>query len=245
MEKLQTENYNLFAETSLPVLLKNIDVQGLNSTEQEYLDMVRNWNRRNDANEKAVAVFTTWYDSLEAGIWKDEFSTIPQPWDWPDEYTLIEGLLKDTAYKFIDNISTPEKETLQHVVTAAFKKAVPVLAAADKQGKLSWSKFKDSGIQHLLRLAPLSRFHLTTGGGTNVINATEKFHGPSWRMIVQLTDTTEAYGIYPGGQSGNPGSKYYDTFVDNWAAGQYYPLWVMKKEEARDKRVIMKMSFGK
>ncbi len=245
MEKLQTENYNLFAETALPVLLKNIDVQGLNSTEQEYLEMVRNWNRRNDANEKAVAVFTTWYDSLEAGIWKDEFSTIPKPWDWPDEYTLIEGLLKDTAYKFIDNISTPEKETLQQVVTAAFKKAVPVLAAADKQGKLSWSKFKDSGIQHLLRLAPLSRFHLATGGGTNVINATEKFHGPSWRMIVQLTDTTEAYGIYPGGQSGNPGSKYYDTFVDNWAAGQYYPLWVMKKEEARDKRVIMKMSFGK
>ena len=54
-----------------------------------------------------------------------------------------------------------------------------------------------------------------------------------------------AYGVYPGGQSGNPGSKYYDNFVDTWAAGQYYKLWVMKKEEANDKRVIGKMVFDK
>ncbi|MBL0334713.1 MAG: penicillin acylase family protein [Chitinophagaceae bacterium] len=27
---------------------------------------------------------------------------------------------------------------------------------------------------------------------------------PSWRMIVQLTGTTEAYGVYPGGQNGKP-----------------------------------------
>ena len=245
MQALQTENYNLFAETALPVLLRTIDETSLNGTEKEYLDIVRNWNRRNDANEKGVAVFTTWFDSLEVQVWSDEFSKVSKPWDWPDDYTLIEGLLRDSIFTFTDNINTPEIESLQQVVTAAFKKAVPVLAAADKEGKLSWSKYKDSGIKHLLGLVPLSRFHLTTGGGTHVINAINKFHGPSWRMIVNLTDATEAYGIYPGGQSGNPGSKYYDTFVDNYAAGQYYPLWVMKKEEAGDKRVILKMRFEK
>jgi penicillin amidase len=245
MKLLQTENYNLFAETALPVLIKNMDEGSLTETEKEYFNVVKNWNKRNDPNEKGVSVFITWCDSLEVEVWADEFAKVPKPWDWPDEYTLIEGMLKDSSFKFIDNVNTPEIETLRQVVTSAFKKAVPVLAAADKDGKLSWSKYKDSGIRHLLKLAPLSRLHLITGGGTNVISAIEKFHGPSWRMIVQLTDTTEAYGIYPGGQSGNPGSKYYDTFVDNWAAGEYYPLWVMRKEEAGDKRVIMKMSFGK
>ncbi|MFM9907766.1 MAG: penicillin acylase family protein [Chitinophagaceae bacterium] len=245
MEQLQTENYNLFAETALPVLLSHIDVASLNATEKEYFDIVRNWNKKNDPNEKGVAVFTTWFDSLEVGIWADEFANVPRPVDMPESFTTIEALLKDSAFKFIDDINTPDKETLKQVVTTAFKKAVPALAAADKEGLLSWSKFKDSGIQHLLRLAPFSKLHLITGGGLNVINATKKFHGPSWRMVVQLTDKTEAYGIYPGGQSGNPGSKYYDTFVDNWAAGQYYSLWVMRREEAADKRVIMKMSFGK
>ena len=134
---------------------------------------------------------------------------------------------------------------MQQVVTTAFKKAVPSMAKLEKEGKINWTDYKNSGVQHLLRLSPFSRFNLTTGGGTHVINAIKKYHGPSWRMVVQLTDETEAYGIYPGGQSGNPGSKYYDSFVDSWASGKYYPLWVMKKEEAGDKRVMTKMIFTK
>ena len=83
------------------------------------------------------------------------------------------------------------------------------------------------------------------GGGDRAINAAKADHGPSWRMIISLTAKTEAYGVYPGGQSGNPGSKYYDSFVDQWAAGKYYSLWMMTKEEVGDKRVLAKMSFGK
>ena len=33
-----------------------------------------------------------------------------------------------------------------------------------------------------------------------------------------------AYGIYPGGQSGFPGSIYYDNMVDDWVEGIAYPL---------------------
>jgi len=98
---------------------------------------------------------------------------------------------------------------------------------------------------HLARLAPFSRLHLTTGGGRHCINATSQDHGPSWRMIVSLTDTTEAYGVFPGGESGNPGSPYYDTFVDKWAKGEYYFLWIMNRNETGDKRVKYKMEFGK
>jgi penicillin amidase len=64
-------------------------------------------------------------------------------------------------------------------------------------------------------------------------------------MVVELTDDIEAWGVYPGGQSGNPGSKYYDTFVDNWATGKYYRMWVMKASEKNDKRVVGEMRFSK
>jgi penicillin amidase len=63
-------------------------------------------------------------------------------------------------------------------------------------------------------------------------------------MIVELTDKTEAYGIYPGGQSGNPGSRYYDTFVDKWAAGKYLPVWVMGTEDKNDKQVQWVLHFS-
>lgn len=245
MQQLQTENYNVFAEMALPLLLKNINELQLSADEKKYLDIVRTWNLRNDPEEKGVAVFHSWFDSLEVEIWNDEFSKVPEPWNMPEEYTLIEALKKASAFSFIDNINTPEKEDLVMVITTAFKKAVPGLAVKEKEGKLSWAKFKDTGIRHLLHIEALSRFHLTTGGGIHVINATKKFHGPSWRMVVHLTNPTEAFGIYPGGQSGNPGSKFYDSFVDDWAAGKYYSLWMMKYSDAHDKKVKWKMTFNK
>ncbi len=64
-------------------------------------------------------------------------------------------------------------------------------------------------------------------------------------MVISLTQKTEAYGVYPGGQSGNPCSKYYDNFVDEWAAGKYYTLWMMAKGEEKDSRVKAVMNFSK
>ena len=110
-------------------------------------------------------------------------------------------------------------------------------------GRLEWAKYKSTHINHLTKLAALSRLNLPIGGGTHCINAAKPDHGPSWRMIVSLTAKTEAYGVYPGGQSGNPGSRFYDNFIDKWAAGSYYPLWMMTRGEEQDKRVKWKMNF--
>jgi penicillin amidase len=54
--------------------------------------------------------------------------------------TLVEQILKDSAYKFIDDITTTQVETLADDVTAAFKKAVPQLEKLEAAGKLDWEK---------------------------------------------------------------------------------------------------------
>jgi penicillin amidase len=244
MQKMQNDNYNVFAETALPLMLANIKRQELNNDENKYLGMVRSWNLRNDNNEYGPTIFTTWFDALEEMVWDDELAGQPPPSKRPKPATLIEALKRDSAFSFIDNITTPEKESLKDVTTAAFKKATTALGFAEKEDRLTWSKFKDAGVRHLLRMEPLSRFHLNTGGGLNVINAVKQFHGPTWRMVVHLTDKTEAYGIYPGGQTGNPGSKYYDEFINDWTEGKYYQLWMMKKEEAADERIKHVMKFS-
>lgn len=245
MQALQTQNYNVFAEMALPVLLKNIKEHMLANDEKALLETVRSWNLRNDPEEKGVAIFTAWFSNLEAEVWSDELAAAPKPVIMPESYTLVEALLRDSAFAQADNITTPNKETVADVVTTAFKKAVPLLKKADAEGRLAWGKYKDSGIRHLLRQAPLSRFHLNTGGGEHVINATKQYHGPSWRMIVHLTDKTDAWGIYPGGQQGNPGSKYYDNFVDDWAAGKYKKLWMMTETEGKSPQVKYTMTFNK
>jgi len=53
-------------------------------------------------------------------------------------------------------------------------------------------------------------------------------------MIVALGPELKAWGIYPGGQSGNPGSKFYDNMIDDWAAGKIYKLHFLKKAEIKE-----------
>ena len=124
------------------------------------------------------------------------------------------------------------------------KKAFAALQKINTDDKLEWAKYKDTKVNHLLKIPALSRLQLPIGGGEHMINATKETHGPSWRIVVHLTDEIEAYCVYPGGQSGNPGSKYYDTFVDSWAAGKYYKILFLKKgAAANNNRIKWHMTF--
>jgi penicillin amidase len=143
-------------------------------------------------------------------------------------------------------VNTSQKETLFDDVTAAFKKASADLIKKEAEGKLTWAKFKDPTVYHLIKdLKGFARPGLNVGGANNIINAVTHSHGPSWRMIVQLTTPTEAYGVYPGGQSGNPGSKFYDDYLDNWVNGKYNKLWFMREGDRTDKNVKWTMKFDK
>jgi penicillin amidase len=243
MMRLQTDNYNVFGEMALPVLVNNMQQNKLEGDELAYFDILKNWDLRNDTNSKGATLFVITWDSLETVVWKDEIDASGLKLPWPHESTLLDAINKYPDFKYLDNINTPHKESLRDDVTEAFKRAVIRMKEAEKAGKGEWAKYKDTKILHLARLQEFSRLHLPIGGGTNTINAAKEQHGPSWRMIVSLTPETEAYGIYPGGQSGNPGSRFYDDFVMDWALGKYYPLWVMKASDVDDKRILWRMSF--
>ena len=97
----------------------------------------------------------------------------------------------------------------------------------------------------MLKLPAFSRLNLPVGGGVGVINAIKEDHGPSWRMVVRMDQVPEGFGIYPGGQSGNPGSRFYDNFINSWVRNEYFPLWMMKPSELNDKRIKWVMNFSK
>jgi penicillin amidase len=245
MMKLQTDNYNVFGEMAVPVLLKYLDQSQLNSEDQKYLSLLSNWNFRNDADSKGATVFKILWDSLTVAVWADEFNNTKLKLPLPFESTLLNLMKKDSTLSFYDNINTPQKETLKDDILSAFKKAVPYFDQLEKDGKLEWWKYKDTKVLNLARIDAFSRLHLPIGGGTHTINAANAQHGPSWRMIVSLTPETEAYGVYPGGQSGNPGSRFYDNFIDSWVQGKYYRLWVMKHGEEKSDKVKWVMNFSK
>jgi len=245
MMNLQTNNYDEFAAEATPMFMKNIRLADLDTIEKRYFNMLAGWDFNNEAETTAPTVFNTWWYHFDKVVYTDEFANAPALIQHPFESTLLEMVLKDSAYKFLDNIQTTQKETLADDVTAAFKQAVNDLKTAEAAGKLQWAKYKGTHVTHLAKIAPFSSPELSIGGGTHCLNAARDDHGPSWRMVISLTPDTEAFGVYPGGQSGNPGSKFYDNFINTWAKGKYYNLWVMKKGEEKDSKVIWTMNFRK
>ena len=243
MMALQTNNYNVLAEMATPLLLNNINEKGLAVNEKNLLRLLKAWDYNNAPNSRGATVFDVLWKNFSKLVYDDEFKNAPAVILRPYESTLLQGILSDSAYKFLDNISTPEIETMTDIATVAFKNSIQELEKAQMEGSIEWSKFKDTRVNHLTKLEPLSRLHLPIGGGTHSINATKSNNGPSWRMIVSLTSKTEAYGVYPGGQNGNPGSRFYNNFIDHWAAGNYYPLWMMTAGEESSNKVQWKMSF--
>lgn len=246
MMSLQNNNYNVFAEEARPILLQYIDRTQLTAKELYYLKIVSSWNLSNDPLERAPVCFNAWWDSLEVNVFHDELNMGSIPVIEPERFILIEAIEKNSAFKFIDDINTPELETLSMQVTSAWKKASAHLNQLEQEDKLEWGKYKNTTIYHLLKTntMPFARTGLMNGGGVGIVNATQHDHGPSWRMIVELTTPTQALGVYPGGQSGNPGSFYYDNFIDTWTAGKYYPLWVMNINDFLDYRVKWKIHFS-
>jgi penicillin amidase len=57
-------------------------------------------------------------------------------------------------------------------------------------------------------------------------------------MVVELGPEVRAWGNYPGGQSGNPGSRSYEDRVDDWAAGRPYELLFLKSADETDPRIV-------
>lgn len=247
MMELQNDVYDPFAAAAAQVLLKNTSTADLSDVEKSYFNKINGWdfNARADGDEETI--FNVWWDSLYHRIWADELSRVQGPSVLPDQQTALELLLRDPALKYVDDCNTPEVETLPQQVTAALHAAATTLQQAARENKLVWWKQKNTSIYHLLRTAvtPFARTGLEVGGWRTTVNAITADHGPSWRMVVHLTSPTEAYGVYPGGQSGNPGSRFYDSFIDTWAVGKYYTLWMMKPAEKADKRIMATLTFSK
>jgi penicillin amidase len=194
----------------------------------------------------APTLFKLWYDSLETFVWHDELRPLARIGLLPKESTLIGALLRDSAFNFIDDVNTKNRESLTDAVTTSFKRAARAVQELAKKHYQTWGAYKNTTLYHLLgeQLLPFARGGLQIGGGSHVVNATQHNHGPSWKMVVEMTTPKQAWVIYPGGQSGNAGSRYYDNFVDDYASGKYYRAWIMQPNEKNDPRIVSSLSFS-
>lgn len=224
------------------------------------LNELRNWNYSNDKGIIAPTVFEIWWDELNNILW-DEFNSMEWDQDmyyryswqqliengkakvdmrderyiYPMAKVTIDLLENEPNHQVFDHHSTNNKiENANDAVNDAFYWTVMKFSDIIKYkfNHPHWGHYQGTRVKHLMRLDAFSSPKLFVGGSENAPNATTSTHGPSWRMIVEMhPDGPKAWGVLPGGQSGNPGSKSYVNSLEKWANGEYNELHFLSSSE--------------
>lgn len=233
MMKMQDNNFFLLAKEALPILIHLLDENELATDEKEVLNQLKQWDYYVNPQEVAPIYFEIWWNELRRFLFAemiDPASALKQP----SFYTIVE-MLKDENDILPKAASGKSKRKLVlqsfKVIAESLRKnefievfepyGEDVPHTLSSTENLDWGKYKATKIEHLAKLDAFSKLNVYNGGNRGVINATNTTHGPSWRMVVDFGER-KAHVIYPGGQSGNPASRFYDNMVDDWAKGAYY-----------------------
>ena len=127
-------------------------------------------------------------------------------------------------------------ETWDGVTAGAFREAVATLAklAGPDPSAWQWGELHRMKLDHpLANVKPLDRIFgspdMPIGGDTDSplqtalvphVNYRADAWAPSWRHIVDFADVKQARSVFPGGQSGHPGSPHYLDQLPLWYRGE-------------------------
>lgn len=233
MMSMQQNSHGEKAKDLLPLLLKNKNFTEENEHAVDmHLDLV-NWNYNYEPELEAPSYFEKWFSYIYRNTWDElyQYSDTMQIL-YPTSWKTIDFLLNDPDHIFFDLVSTPEKETAEDIIRMSFLEMQDYMQERSGTGKSNkWNDYSPMHIWHLLRIPALSRKNVLHTGCGDAINASRNNFGPSWRMVVDLKDKPLGYGIYPGGQSGNPLSKNYDNNIEMWETGKYHEINIYSTDE--------------
>jgi len=194
------------------------------------------WDRRYTLTSTGAVLFEAVMAELARWTW-DELAGPDSAVRLPNEApprpadALLFGLLGQPLNSWWDDRRTEATiETRDDIVEMALAAGLDsVIARHGPPGESwQWNKVHSANVHHLLRIPALSALGLSVSGGPSTLSPTSGrgTFGASWRMVVELGAEVRAWGIYPGGQSGNPVSRHYRDQLPAWLTGQLDSLVV-------------------
>ncbi len=232
MKSLQLDNHNLKAADVCPLFIEYLSSSTLSPEQEKAVNSLKQWDYNYTAESEDATLFEIWFWKAFYDTFNDEFLPIEKQGSivYPQDWRFTELVLDYPDYEIFDDKNTSVVETSPDIIRRSFQQAFEEfeeLSDRDKQ----WAYYNNVDINHLASIPAFSRLDLFVNGSGDSPNAVSGSLGPSWRMIVKMGPEPQALGIYPGGQSGNPGSKYYDNMIDQWIQGDYNKLYLYNDDE--------------
>lgn len=223
----QMDLADTMAARFLPLAKKAADAAG----DAEARTALDAWNTEARPDSRGAALFWLWLEALRRRVgedeWKGEKMYFPR-------FALIDVLDRGGG-AWVDDVRTPEVETLADVAREAMKDATRLAAG----GKV-WRDFHATYIDHPLgRVAALDAlfgFAIgpdARGGSPYAVNVAgyADWNPPfkckeaaSHREIVDLADDLAGGFVIPTGESGHPSSPHYRDLHELWLRGDVVPM---------------------
>jgi penicillin amidase len=246
MARMQLDVTDILARAALPRFLAALKAADLTEMEKKAVQELAGWDFEVRARAVAPTLFNELWREFNARVFDDEKRDGLERMPWPASEVVLDLMLRSPDSEFFDDRSTPAKETLDDIILASFRAAVGNLEK--RLGPLGenwrWAKVKRTRIAHLARMPGLGLDYVETDGSGHVINAVSSAWAPSWRMVAELGPEVRARAVYPGGQSGNPGSRFYDNFIGDWAAGKTFELLFLRSPDDRSQSITAETVLG-
>ncbi len=231
MKRFQADALEVRAQEIIPFVIAAWDAEGDgNATVEQAVDWLRDWDYVMNTDIEAPTFWMYLRDAIHYEVF-DELLTIDSSLIL-SRTPILEKLLKENnTYYFDDHRTTTVVETRDQILVRALHTALKNAVAGtgtDDMSSWTYGRYHRVYLYHLM----FGQAVYIGGGphrGQNTLNVAGGWtvrHGPSWRIVADLSNLNLCYGVYPGGQSGNIFSPHWDDLFELWyeydnSTGQY------------------------
>ncbi|NLN30508.1 MAG: penicillin acylase family protein [Bacteroidales bacterium] len=209
----------------------------MNAVENQMLDLMTGWDYDMSADKVPPTVFEFFSDCFAENLLGDELDELYDqlPGSIKDYY--IYRILKEGPDEWVDDIRTPETETLDDIIFRSFRDAAGKLSDSygDDVSKWNWGEIHKITLEHPIgsikimdRIFRLNSETYAAGGSDHTVcpysygKGFRVTNGASERHIYNLADWDESWTVIPTGASGVPASEFYLSQTKTYVEGGFY-----------------------
>ena len=260
-KRMINDKHSDYAALLTPFILKLNDRKNeLTPVETSALANLTGWDYDMNAGLAAPSIFEFFRISFTNNLLADEMGDLfNQLFSTTREY-YIYRILKTGYDEWVDNINTPQKETLDDIVLKSFKDCISALSQqfGEDQAKWNWGSIHKITIEHPLgsvkildRIFGFNSDVYGIGGSNHTVSpysygdGFKVNHGASERHIFNTADWDESYTVIPTGASGIPASEFYLSQTKAYIEGKFYKDSFSEKAVKAAARYTLNLKTGK
>ncbi len=262
-KRMITDNHSAYAAMLTPVILRSSAlITEPDEDEKAALEELKGWDYSMDASLIAPSLFEIIRIELARHIMHDELTDLYGSANGRQHDFYIYRMVSEGPDEWVDNISTPRKETMEEIIAMSIRSAVDTLTSRyGKYGETwQWGRIHTLTLEHPLgsvkildRLLGLNSKTYAVGGSYHTVEPytyRETFqanNGASERHIFNTADWDKSLTVIPTGTSGIPGSPFYLSQTETYVNNGFYndPFTEGAVEAAKKYEMIFKPTVAK